>query len=180
MTAQPSTAQTSTARRPTLRPFDESLPMALLRAREATMRRFRPILAEHDLTEQQWRVLRALAAHSAAGDDGLEVSQLAESTFLLGPSLSRILTNIERRGLITRGISTADRRRADIAITDDGRALVADIAPASEREYAAIESTIGADRLADLLDLLHELEGSAPTSERDRLRPSLRPSLRSA
>jgi len=152
--------------------------MALLRAREATMRRFRPILAEHDLTEQQWRVLRALAAHSA--DDGLEVSQLAESTFLLGPSLSRILTNIERRGLITRGISTADRRRADIAITDDGRALVADIAPASEREYAAIESTIGTARLAYLLDLLHELEGSAPTSERDRLRPSLRPSLRSA
>jgi hypothetical protein len=36
------------------------------------------------------------------------------------------------------------------------------------------------EALADLLDLLHELEGSAPTSERDRLRPSLRPSLRSA
>jgi len=165
-------------RRSALRSFDQSLPMALLRAREATMRRFRPILAEHDLTEQQWRVLRALAAHDADADDdaedGLEVSQLADSTFLLGPSLSRILTNLERRGLITRGISSTDRRRADIAITAAGCRLVEQIAPASEHEYGAIESTLGADRLAELLHILHELEGSAPISERDRLRPSLR------
>ncbi len=154
--------------------------MALLRAREATMRRFRPILAEHDLTEQQWRVLRALAAHDADVDndddaeDGLEVSQLADSTFLLGPSLSRILTNLERRALITRGISSTDRRRADIAITAAGCRLVEQIAPASEHEYGAIESTLGADRLAELLHILHELEGSAPISARDRSRPSLR------
>lgn len=144
------------------------------------MRRFRPILAEYDLTEQQWRVLRALAAHHADteegddADDGLEVSQLADSTFLLGPSLSRILTNLERRALITRGTSSTDRRRADIAITAAGCRLVEQIAPASEQEYGAIEATLGADRLVELFRILHELEGSAPTSERDRRRPSLR------
>ncbi len=159
-----------------MRPFDESLPMALLRAREATMRRFRPMLAEHDLTEQQWRVLRALAAHR--GDEntvaGLEVSQLGVVTFLLGPSLSRILTNLEGRNLITRGISRTDRRRASISITDDGLALVARIAPESEVEYAAIEESIGTKRLDQLLDLLQRLEAGAPSSDRDRLRPPLK------
>ena len=43
-----------------LRNVSRSLPVALLRTREAVMRQFRPVLRSVDLTEQQWRVLRAL------------------------------------------------------------------------------------------------------------------------
>src|SRR5215475_8660907 len=78
-----------------MRGFSQSLPMALLRAREAVMRRFRPALRAHGVTEQQWRILRALA-HSGP----LEVTALAEATFLLAPSLSRIVPDLEARGLI--------------------------------------------------------------------------------
>src|SRR5579883_3577127 len=80
-----------------MRPFSESLPMALLRSREAVMRLFRPGLRKHGVTEQQWRILRALA-HSGP----MEVTELAEATFLLAPSLSRILATLEQRGLIVR------------------------------------------------------------------------------
>jgi hypothetical protein len=55
-----------------MRPFSRSLPMQLMRAREAVMRRFRPHLASHGFSEQQWRVLRALAD---AGE--LEIGALA-------------------------------------------------------------------------------------------------------
>ena len=41
--------------------FEHSLPMMLLRAREAVMGRFRPMLRKFDLTEQQWRIIRALS-----------------------------------------------------------------------------------------------------------------------
>jgi hypothetical protein len=41
-----------------------ALPIALLRAREAVMVRFRPILRYHGVTEQQWRVMRVQKAHS--------------------------------------------------------------------------------------------------------------------
>ena len=60
--------------------------MALLRTREAVMWLFRPGLRSRGVTEQQWRILRALA-HAGP----LEVTELADATFLLGPSLSRIL-----------------------------------------------------------------------------------------
>jgi hypothetical protein len=50
----------STRPRVVLRDFSKSLPMALMRTREAVMKRFRPSLRDHALTEQQWRVLRAL------------------------------------------------------------------------------------------------------------------------
>src|SRR5215475_11490407 len=77
-----------------MRAFTKSLPMELMRAREAVMRRFRPSLRGHGVTEQQWRILRALA-HGGP----LEVSALAEATYLLAPSLSRILPDMEARNL---------------------------------------------------------------------------------
>lgn len=136
-----------------LRPFDESLPMALLKAREATMRLFRPLLAEHDLTEQQWRVLRALSAASGP----LEVGDIASTTFLLGPSLSRILSNLEDRNLITRQPVHDDLRRSAVSLTAAGESLVATVAPESEAIYAHIEKSYGAKRLRQLLDELGTL-----------------------
>ncbi|HEU0223178.1 MAG TPA: homoprotocatechuate degradation operon regulator HpaR, partial [Paracoccaceae bacterium] len=43
------------------RPYDRALPIALLRAREATMRLFKPHITAQALTLPQWRVIRALA-----------------------------------------------------------------------------------------------------------------------
>ena len=37
-----------------------NLALLLLQARESVMAEFRPLLNEHGLTEQQWRVIRAL------------------------------------------------------------------------------------------------------------------------
>lgn len=136
-----------------MRPFAASLPMALLQARETAMRLFRPLLAEHDLTEQQWRVLRALAA----GDEAQDVGALAHQTFLLAPSLSRILTNLEGRGLIARTTAENDQRRSLIELAPSGRELVARVAPTSEATYNRIEQGFGTDRLARLLGELHDL-----------------------
>lgn len=133
-----------------LRSFDESLPMALLRAREAIMRRFRPILGDHEVTEQQWRVLRALDD----ADEPISVGDVAERTFLLGPSLSRMLVALDERGLITRSTDRADARRSQVAISPAGRRLVAAIAPHSEATYAEIETQVGPDDLRVLYDLL--------------------------
>ena len=138
-----------------MRSFDESLPMALLRAREATMRLFRPLLAEHDLTEQQWRVLRALTAVDVG--EPVDAGDLAERTFLLAPSVSRILADLDERGLVARRADPADRRRSLLSLTDAGHDLVASVAPESEARYAAIESSFGSARLRRLLSELHDL-----------------------
>jgi homoprotocatechuate degradation regulator HpaR len=137
---------------PALRDFSRSLPMALLGAREAVMGRFRPMLHQHGVTEQQWRVLRAL---SDGGE--VEISGLARRCVILMPSLSRILRNLETRGLIRRRIVAADQRRARIDITASGRALIRRVAPHSERHYAEIAAVIGTSRLDALYALLDEI-----------------------
>jgi homoprotocatechuate degradation regulator HpaR len=141
------------ARRVPMREFSRSLPMSLLRAREAVMRQFRPSLRDHGLTEQQWRILRALASV-----DTIEVTELARLAFLLGPSLSRILRDLEGRRLIERKAVKADLRRGVVSISAKGVRLIEAVAPSSEAIYAAITRRYGARKLAELQDMLHALE----------------------
>lgn len=135
-----------------LRGFDRSLPMALLRAREAVMKKFLPSLRENGMSSQQWRVIRALSE-----EDGLDMSELADRCYLLMPSLSRIVQNLERRKLVRRAQSAADNRRAVISLTAQGRALFLQIAPKSVERYNYITERFGYGKLELLYELLEEL-----------------------
>jgi homoprotocatechuate degradation regulator HpaR len=127
--------------------------MTLLRAREAVMRHFRASLRRFDITEQQWRVLRALATI-----DQIEVTELARATFLLPPSLSRIIRDLEQRELITRRSAENDMRRAIVAISPKGLTLIEMVSPQSESIYAEISRLFGETKLNLLQDMLRELE----------------------
>jgi homoprotocatechuate degradation regulator HpaR len=135
------------------RDFATSLPMVLLRAREATMRQFHPTLRAHDLTGPQWRVLRALWL---GGD--MEMLALARATFLQAPSLSRIIPNLESRGLCVRRASQLDRRRSVIGLTRSGLSLLRSIEPQTQATYAEITRRFGGKRLEQLIALALELE----------------------
>jgi homoprotocatechuate degradation regulator HpaR len=135
-----------------MRPFERSLPMALLRAREAVMRGFRRVLREHGLNEQEWRIIRALIEM-----DQIEIGELAESVFILKPSATRTIKNLQARGIVTRTRSSADQRRAFIALTPSGRELFDNLAPVNEAEYARITKLIGEPEMQELYELLRRL-----------------------
>lgn len=143
------------ATRVRLRDFSKSLPMSLLRAREAVMRHFRSSLRHFGITEQQWRILRALTTV-----ESIEITALAEVTFLLPPSLSRILKDLDERGLILRRSSDTDMRRGLVSISPQGLELIEQAGAYSEVIYREITGRLGADRLALLQTLLRELEAS--------------------
>ncbi|THD83728.1 homoprotocatechuate degradation operon regulator HpaR [Aliigemmobacter aestuarii] len=129
-----------------------SLPMALLRAREAVMARFRPLLAEAGINEQQWRVIRVLAE---AGP--LDATEVAARANILAPSLTRMIRAMTERGLIHQMRDERDRRRIVLSISDTGEALIGQVSPHSLRVYRDLEQEFGAERIAQLLQLLHAL-----------------------
>ena len=141
----------------TLRDFEHSLPMELLRAREAAMARFRPMLREHGLTEQQWRVVRALADHP-----DIDASALARLSFLLSPSLTRILQFLESNKLVRRSADADDLRRSVFRLTAKGQRVFDQVAPDAAREYAKIEKAFGAKRLEQLYRLLADFSTALP------------------
>lgn len=129
-----------------------SLPIALLRAREAVMAGFRPMLAERNISEAQWRVLRVLAE---AGP--LDATDLAGRAVVLPPSLTRMLKALDDRGFVARTGHADDARRLRIEITAEGRAFIAAVLPQSAAVYARIEAAFGADKTHALLGLLDDL-----------------------
>lgn len=117
------------------------------------MRHFRGNLRSFGLTEQQWRVLRALSSK-----DAIEVAELVELTFLLGPSLSRILKELESRKVIVRTTPDSDQRRGIISLTSKGRQLIDEVGVYSEAVYAQIAERFGSKNLASLQATLKDLE----------------------
>ena len=142
---------------PATTPFTHrNLPRLLLQAREAVMAHTRPSLGEQGLSDQQWRVLRVLGEH--AGDaGGVETGRVAREAFLLGPSLTGVLTRMERDGLIQRSRCPVDARRTVVRATGEGLALVDTLSRTIEAHYAWVESQLGKPKLNQLYALLDEL-----------------------
>ena len=123
--------------------------MELLKAREAAMARFRPMLRNHGLTEQQWRVIRALSEYGK-----IDASELARRSFLLAPSLTRILRFLEQEDIVRRSTDTKDQRRTVLVLTAKGNRIYSEVGPDSEALYMDIERDFGVDRLEALYQLL--------------------------
>ena len=140
------------AAKPPMRAFSRSLPMQLLRAREAVMQRFRPMLHGHGVTEQQWRVIRALVDGSTA-----DIGALAAQCCILPACLSRIVDTLEEKKLVARRAHAADQRRVVVEVTAAGRRLFQSVAPHSEAHYREIAALVGAGRLDALYEMLDDL-----------------------
>ena len=142
-----------------------NLPRLLLQARESVMGHTRPSLRAHGLSDQQWRVLRVLGEQ--AHDSGVETGRVAKEAFLLGPSLTGVLTRMERDGLIERQRCPQDARRTVVRATAVGLAKVQALSRSIEAHYAWMEGQLGKTVLQDLYALLDQviaLEGDGPVA----------------
>ncbi|ABY99385.1 TPA: homoprotocatechuate degradation operon regulator HpaR [Pseudomonas putida] len=134
-----------------------SLTLSLLQAREAAMAFFRPLLNAHDLTEQQWRVIRILKQHGE-----LENYQLAELACILKPSMTGVLGRLERDGLVRRQKAAQDQRRVFVSLTEDGEACFASMKEGMEANYQKIQAQFGEEKLQQLMGLLNDLKRISP------------------
>lgn len=138
-----------------MRGYDRALPIALLRAREATLAPFRHDLDKVGLTAPQWRVIRALAE-----GEPRTAGELSEICVLMPPSLSRILKSLTERGYIAR-VEDDDARRRRVRLTAQGQEKYHEMAARSAEIYARLEAAFGTERMEELLDLLTDLRETA-------------------
>ena len=142
-----------------------ALPMQLLRAREAVMQRFRPRLRDLGLTDQQGRIMRALAEV-----EWIDMMELARRCCIHPASLSRIVPRLVERGLLRRRSDARDARRITVALTAKGRAIFWNVWVESQRIYGALADELGAANLQELLrslDALIDLLGGADATVPD-------------
>lgn len=130
----------------------ESLTIALLQARESAMGFFRPVLKEHNLTEQQWRIIRVLADKRS-----IDFHELAQKACILRPSLTGILIRMERDELICRLKPVSDQRKLFVSLSASGQNLYDIIQPKIDKGYQLIEQKFSTEKLQRLSGLLKEL-----------------------
>ncbi|HFN3491550.1 homoprotocatechuate degradation operon regulator HpaR [Proteus mirabilis] len=130
----------------------ESLTIALLQARESAMGFFRPVLKEHNLTEQQWRIIRVLADKRS-----IDFHELAQKTCILRPSLTGILIRMERDELICRLKPVSDQRKLFVSLSTNGQNLYDKIQPKIEEGDQLLEQKFSTEKLQHLSILLKEL-----------------------
>jgi len=135
-----------------------NLPLLLLQARERVLSRFRPIFNAHGLTDQQWRVLRAIH------DQGtLEPRQIGEICCISSPSLAGILARMEQMALLRRQRMDEDQRRVRVSLSPAGAQLMGELVPRIEQTYLELEQRLGSAVIEQLVAQLdHVLTTLAP------------------
>ncbi len=134
--------------------FNQSLPMLLNSALDSIMPVYRDLFAKHNLTEQQWRVLRVLWS-----EQRVTAADLSRNTLLSAPSLVGILDRLEGKHLVARVRSTTDRREVYIVTTAEGRELRSKIMPNVGRIHDEIRSRVSTQEWDVMVKTLAKLSG---------------------
>lgn len=126
--------------------------MLLAQARERVLSQFRPILNANGVTEQQWRIVRALLETGP-----LEPREIVALCGISSPSLAGVLARMEELGLVSRERLASDQRRLRVSLTDHSRALAARMEPEIEAVYERLERRVDRTKLRGLYRSLDEL-----------------------
>jgi len=99
---------------------EEALFLELLRTGDLLSRRPLQLLRAHDLSPNQYNVLRILRG----APEGLLCGEIGRRMITRDPDITRLLDRLEKRGLIRRCRASEDRRRVQTRITREGLALL--------------------------------------------------------
>jgi DNA-binding MarR family transcriptional regulator len=103
------------------RTLEQTVFLQLQKTADDLMAEFANLIKPHDLSPQQYNVLRILRA---AGETGLASGKITERMLTREPDMTRLLDRLEKRSLIRRDRNAPDRRVVQAAITAAGRKLL--------------------------------------------------------
>lgn len=132
---------------------EHSLALACLRAREAVVSNFSPILQELKITEQQWRVVRIAYEY-----DELPFAELCRLSCIHKVSMARIVTALSEMGWMEKRKSEVDLRAYTVSLTTQGRAVAQRAVTVAQAVYEDIFARYGQKKAELLLELLKDLE----------------------
>ncbi len=136
------------------RPFrstSQEAVVALFLATDRVRTAFARLLEPHDLTPQQYNVLRILRG---ARPRGLPTLAIIDRMIERTPGITRMIDRLESKGLVNRTRRTDDRRCVDCSITPKGLALLRRLDRAVDRFDERAVGTLTARQVTQLTTLL--------------------------
>lgn len=132
---------------------------ALFRAQATIAQELERVGAWGDLLPREYGVLYALAG----APDGVRITELASDVLLTQAGISRLISRLEKRGLIERRDDPADARACRVRLTPDGIEVQRRIGRGHARDVAAaMNRALSTTELVTLRDLSRALVTPAP------------------
>jgi MarR family transcriptional regulator, organic hydroperoxide resistance regulator len=142
-------------------PLDSYLPYLLNRAGARIAAAFSEEVRPLGATLQMWRVLAALREH-----DGRRMGDLSATTSIEVSTLTRLVDNMEKKGMVARRREAGDARVVALHITPTGRRLAQRITPIAERYESVALAGFTATEADILKAALRRLYGNVEALER--------------
>ena len=156
---QPSSLQRELKqRRPFTSPQQEAL-VALLHTADLVRRHIGRALQPHDVTLQQFNVLRILRG---AGEAGLPTLEIAERMIERAPGITRLIDRLETAGLVLRERSTKDRRTVICRATAKALVLLASLDAAVDAADDAALGMLSEPVRRQLIRILDSIRAATP------------------
>ncbi|HEY2295887.1 MAG TPA: MarR family transcriptional regulator [Thermoanaerobaculia bacterium] len=132
----------------------QEVAVALLRTADLIRRTVGRVLEPHDITPQQYNVLRILRG---AGEQGLPTLEIADRMIEQAPGVTRLLDRLEVKGLVRRQRCAQDRRQVLCWLTSTGLELVERLdepVDSADAEAVAMLTPEEQERLLRMLDAI--------------------------
>ena len=136
--------------------LEEQVYVNLMLTADHLSRRLEPVLRAADISPTQYNVLRILRGAA----EGLTCGELGGRMISRDPDITRLLVRLEKRGLLSRGRDSKDRRVVLTRITAAGLRLLAQLDSPVLEAHRLLLGHLGSEKLRNLLRLLEEARHS--------------------
>jgi len=133
--------------------LDTFFPYRLYRASKKLQLRLQARLRTSRMSASQWQVISVLKAYGA-----LSIGEIVEATLMEQPTISRVVSRLEKNGLVARKSSTRDSRMALISLTTNGLEAFRQIVPAALRHQELALEGIGRKEISQVIATLEKME----------------------
>ncbi|MGP0094215.1 MAG: MarR family winged helix-turn-helix transcriptional regulator [Xanthobacteraceae bacterium] len=104
--------------------------------------------------------------HLAVEEGDVNVNRVAEHLHLSGTFVTTVTNKLLKRGLIHKSVDPADRRRVKLEVSDNGDALLAELAPVQRQVNDVQFGCLSASEFLQLLDMVDRLIESSDRAVR--------------
>ncbi|GEQ87280.1 MarR family transcriptional regulator [Patiriisocius marinistellae] len=115
---------------------------------------FLEILKPHDITPQQFNVLRILRGQKG---NPANLSTIQERMVDRNSNTTRLIDKLIKKDLVTRRVCASNRRKIELFITKEGLSLLTTLDPITQNNNEKITSALDANELEQLNNLLDKL-----------------------
>lgn len=119
---------------------------------ERASAQFHDYIRSQGLRVPEWRVLACLS-----DNDGMMITRLADLSLLEQSRMTRIVDQMDARGLVERVRDASDRRRVLVRLTQAGRALATRLVAEARRHEARLLSDLADTDAARIRHVLRSL-----------------------